>query len=447
MVLKKYKVAMITNWYYPESIGGIETYIETLAGALIEKGIEIIIAAPSTDEKEHHYDYKGLPVYRYPLLLKPSRHETTSGEDFKYFEYFRSWIKNEMPDVVHFHSMPSLTGLPYIQFIKDLSIPVVFTSHLPGTTCIRGTMMQWGTIPCDGTIKPERCAACYLHGRGMPRWIATCLGRLPRSLIEWFSGVNNSLGTAIRMPSLIVEKKKAFKEFFLLIDALIVLNKWQYKAMISNDVPRSTLFLVRHGVSEKKFLSVKNSRMKPRDFLRIGYVGRFQPEKGAHILIQAMRRIKKSLPVILEIYGVANSDLEDRYLKKLIKMSLHDHRIIFCGPLTSVNLKEVFIKLSVLAVPSIWFETGPLVALEALAAGTPVIGSNLGGIPEWIEDGVNGILVDPGNVDAWTKSIVRLLNNPRIVERLAKNAGPVRSMKDVAQEMIDIYDKVRSNKI
>ena len=71
-----------------------------------------------------------------------------------------------------------------------------------------------------------------------------------------------------------------------------------------------------------------------------------------------------------------------------------------------------------IAIPSRCLETGPLVALEAFAAGVPVLGANLGGIAELVRDGVDGILVAPDDPSAWAAAIARLSVNPHIVREL-----------------------------
>jgi glycosyltransferase involved in cell wall biosynthesis len=93
-------------------------------------------------------------------------------------------------------------------------------------------------------------------------------------------------------------------------------------------------------------------------------------------------------------------------------------------------------------VPSRWLETGPLVVLEALAAGIPVAGSNLGGISEWIVDGKNGFLVEP-TLTGWTQFIARLSNG---IPPLSDTEPFSRTMANVAREMKTLYGEVLSGR-
>jgi len=91
--------------------------------------------------------------------------------------------------------------------------------------------------------------------------------------------------------------------------------------------------------------------------------------------------------------------------------------------------------------PSQGMETGPLVVLEAYAAGVPVIGSALGGIADKIADGVDGLLVRPyHSVDAWSAVLQRVGSDRPLVAGLTKGVRPPRSMSDVARDMRAIYD-------
>jgi glycosyltransferase involved in cell wall biosynthesis len=92
------------------------------------------------------------------------------------------------------------------------------------------------------------------------------------------------------------------------------------------------------------------------------------------------------------------------------------------------------------AVPSQCAETGPLVVLEAFAAGVPVLGSHLGGIAELVTDDRDGVLVDPPNrLFAWVRTLERLVKDTELLPRLRTGIRPPREMSDVAADMQAIY--------
>jgi len=93
-------------------------------------------------------------------------------------------------------------------------------------------------------------------------------------------------------------------------------------------------------------------------------------------------------------------------------------------------------------VPSQCLETGPLVILEAFAAGVPVIGSKLGGIAELVTDRVNGLLLEPYSIEAWRNAFENLCRNSHQVNALRAGIRPPRRMADVAVDMRILYSEV-----
>jgi glycosyltransferase involved in cell wall biosynthesis len=87
-------------------------------------------------------------------------------------------------------------------------------------------------------------------------------------------------------------------------------------------------------------------------------------------------------------------------------------------------------------------ETGPLVVPEAMSAGVPVIGSARGGIPAFIRDGVDGILVAPDDVDAWAEAMLGILGDPTLLPRLAAAIRPPETMSRVVDQMMELYARV-----
>ena len=113
------------------------------------------------------------------------------------------------------------------------------------------------------------------------------------------------------------------------------------------------------------------------------YIGRLSIEKGVSTLISAFKKIKNKNT---KLYIVGNGPLKN----ELESFSQNDPRITFTGYLSGKKLKVITQNSLAVVVPSEWYENAPLSVLEAFSYGKPVIGSNVGGIPEMIEDGNNG---------------------------------------------------------
>jgi glycosyltransferase involved in cell wall biosynthesis len=93
-------------------------------------------------------------------------------------------------------------------------------------------------------------------------------------------------------------------------------------------------------------------------------------------------------------------------------------------------------------MPSQAMEPGPLVIFEALAAGVPVVGSDLGGIPEMVRHEENGLLVEPSSPAAWAQAFRRLVQEPELLPKLRRGIEPVRTMRDVAGDLQSLYAQV-----
>jgi starch synthase len=93
----------------------------------------------------------------------------------------------------------------------------------------------------------------------------------------------------------------------------------------------------------------------------------------------------------------------------------------FLGVKPRGELVELYQQASVVAVPSVW-DNSPNVIYEAMACGTPVVASRVGGIPELVDDGVTGLLVPPGDADALADAIVALLGDPARRAQMGEHA-------------------------
>jgi glycosyltransferase involved in cell wall biosynthesis len=129
------------------------------------------------------------------------------------------------------------------------------------------------------------------------------------------------------------------------------------------------------------------------------------------------------------------------------RAALEDRRIRFHPSIPHEGVIPTLARYDLVAIPSQWMETGPLVALEAFAAGVPVLGSALGGLADKIQDGTNGLLVRPhDSVDAWRDVLDRCRRDRDLVAHLARGVSRPKSMSDVAIEMLDVYAGLAPNR-
>src|SRR5439155_3104007 len=128
----------------------------------------------------------------------------------------------------------------------------------------------------------------------------------------------------------------------------------------------------------------------------------------------------------------------------LKQLAAGDRRVAFRDPIPASDIVTRLREYDVLAVPSQWLETGPMVVLEAFAAGVPVIGSNLGGIAEMVTNGVDGLLIPAHWLDAWTGAMESLSTDPPLLRTLQQGIRPPRRVADVAMDMAEVYSAVQT---
>lgn len=154
----------------------------------------------------------------------------------------------------------------------------------------------------------------------------------------------------------------------------------------------------------------------------IVYVGVLIPLKGIHFLIEAFAQIAQTFPEArLVIIGKAeNPEYADSLKKQVLALGL-DGRVAFLPPMSQAQLARRIAGAPVLVLPSLSEGLGRVV-FEAMACGTPVIGSRVGGIPEMIQEGVNGFLVPPGDVDALVDRLRWVLEHPDEAREMGRRA-------------------------
>ena len=157
------------------------------------------------------------------------------------------------------------------------------------------------------------------------------------------------------------------------------------------------------------------------------YVGRLTEIKGVHVLIEAFRQIHTHLPntrLIIAGSSFFDGAAKTAYEQLLVELAKPvSDAIMFTGFMPHEKLKYLYSAVNIVVLPSIWQDPCPLVVLEAMASGTCLISTAVGGVPEVLKDCVNGLLVKPGNAVEIAQAVNEILNNPikkAEIERIAR---------------------------
>jgi glycosyltransferase involved in cell wall biosynthesis len=446
------KLIHTSSWYFPDTSGGVDVYIDSLAQSLQVYGFESVVAAPRTSTEENTYKYNHIHVYRYPVYPHPEKIQVQKQMRHGGFEFFANWLKTHPVDIYHQHSWRFDCGLHHLAMAKKLGIPTVITVHMPEILCLQGTMMKYNLEPCTGLIDSGQCSRCLGVPERVPLWAIAALSQVPlgigltaeAKLLSFENIKVRVLGKTFGIPPLVPEQRRQLRQLAKLADLIVVPSHWQYKSFLLNGVPEAKLRLCRQGVAEN-FSATMTTNKPNNPTLKIGFLGRWQETKGVQVLAAAVSRLPRDIPVELVIhathadqYGAANRD-------KVMAMAAGDRRIKIAETLSRSQVPQAVANFDLLAVPSQWMETGPIVVMEAQAVGTPVLGSNLGGIAELVTHKVDGWLVPASDIPAWTEAIANLAQDRNLLGKLRKGIQPARTMDTVALEMIQMYQEISGN--
>lgn len=178
----------------------------------------------------------------------------------------------------------------------------------------------------------------------------------------------------------------------------------------------------------------------------IAFAGRFVPEKGVRTLVEAFAIVAADRPearLLLVGDGPERPAIEAR----ATALGLAG-RVAITGWVDHPTVERHLASAAVQAVPSEWAEPFGIVAAEALARGTPVVATNVGGLAEIIDDDVTGLLVEPGDATALARALLRLLGDAGLRGRLAR-AGRVAAAERFGAErfidaMLEVYERARA---
>jgi len=187
----------------------------------------------------------------------------------------------------------------------------------------------------------------------------------------------------------------------------------------------------------------------PRRSLMIVFTGRMERRKGIHLCAEIAAAILERHDVTFvlagdDLFGYVGGTLLPTLAAKSLKGSIH-----WVGPLGISELRPLVRAADIFLLPSLW-ENCPYSCLEAMAMGRAVVAADQGGIPEIIQDGVNGLLAEPGDAASFVRRIEHLIEDPGLRARLGSAAKESIRDKygatDVARLALEVYEDARADR-
>ncbi len=423
-------------WYPPYNIGGTETYVSSLVRALSRRGVRSAIAIPRPAGAPEQYELDGVQVFTYPVSDEPTRGELRGIDPPSEMGVFESLLAGF--DVYHQHGISRGCSAHHLSAARRSGLRTIFTAHVPAAVCIRGTMLEHGNTPCNGMVSSGRCATCWAHKMGVPLTLAQLVGGVPEvvSLLAERATVFGKGATLIGARAGASRKLAEIRTVGNEADRVIAVCQWLFDALATNGVPLEKLTLMRQGLDPDLADALARRERARSSVFRFGFIGRWSAVKGIHVIVEAFSRLPRQVNASLSIHAAGADQEADRYRSYVEGSAARDDRIRIERSIGQDLLPEALARIDALLVPSQWLETGPMVVLEAQAAGVPVIGSNIGGIAELANIGGGVTTVPMADVDAWSSTLYDFATRPENHSIVRRH---VPTMDTVADDMIGLY--------
>lgn len=416
------RIALVVHKFPPASVGGTEVYTLNLARALARRGHEVFVFYRDDGRAEGRgagiwEEREGFRAFRVARRFHPSSASllecfwnTFWNPDVE--EAFERFLRETRPDVVHFQHLKDLS-YRLIASAKGRGLRAILTLHDYWFLCGNAQLIWPDGRTCRGKALGLNCARCALEGR-LPPFAAQGLRPVAAVLMQ----IRDHL----------------VRRAALHADQLIAPSRFLIQQYVRAGFSAERMVYLENGVD------VERIRRYPRrpsldGCLRFAYIGALAWQKGVHIAVEAFRGLPADR-AILRVYG--DPTLFPEYVKQLYRLAdLQNTR--FEGPVPNEAIGEVLAGIDVLLVPSLWYENSPVVIQEAMAAGVPVIASDLGALAEKVRPGINGWLCPPGEAQAWRACILRILGDPSWRQGLRMEESQVLSIDEHASRLEHIY--------
>lgn len=227
----------------------------------------------------------------------------------------------------------------------------------------------------------------------------------------------------------------------------IIVPSMAYKTKLSKmHVNPNRLQVIPYGIDTKKFQNKNGEAFKAKYDLQeskvILSVGRLNYQKGFQYLIKAMPTVLQQIPNAKLVLVGEGEQLS--YLRQLTKSLSLEKIIVFTGAINQTEIPYAYAAADIFVLPSL-FESFGISLIEAQAAGKPVVGTRVGGIPETFKDGETGFLVEPGDVEQLEEVIIRILSDSDIAKELGRKGKCYAAsfeIKKSINRIIKEYDKI-----
>lgn len=361
------RILVVHNHYGNYAVGGEAQVMESEAGLLKEHG-HVVMKYERTNAE--------IGEGGFPGKLKAAWNSAWSRASY---DAMGKIIREFRPDVMHVHNYWLLLTPSVFAAAKDCDVPTVLTLHNYRLICPGGQFLRNGR-PCelclDGVPLRALLYRCYPGG----------------SLLKSFLSLRLYQET---------RKRKFLADW---VDAYIALSAFGRKKFVEGGLPEEKVHV------KPNFMVDPCNGAGVRTGMGAIFIGRISPEKGVDTLLRAWKGVDYPLTVVGD----------GPFAEQAKQMA--DAKVTFTGEVSHEAALQLSRESSIFIFPSHWYEGFGLSLLEAMATGRAIIASDLGVRREMIQDGVTGLLFQPGNAEDLRRKVVRLVEDPDLCKSLGNAA-------------------------
>jgi len=405
------KIIYLVHQFYPEFQSGTEKFVynNALMAQKSRNKVKVITYSFYNDSYYEQVDdgilsrefvYKGIPVIAFKYKNQPiDLHIALENESS--YRFAKKIVDVESPDIIH-------VGHPmrvheFIRVAKEKNIPYLLTLTDFFLICPKVILAPNNNSLCSG---PQRGTACH-------------------TLCKEFT--DDFIGKRLNDAEVVLNNAKQ------------IISPSKFGANIfKHEFNKLNIHVINHGM-RYKYIKQNNRIYHKEEKLVFGYAGTLAYHKGVHVLLKAFSSIDNK-NIKLLIYGSG----DEGYVNKLKEIVGNDNRVTFCGTYSPEQVGDIFTGIDVAIVPSVCYESFPLVLHEALASNVPVIASGLGGMAEQIRDGFNGFTFEPGVSEDLIKKMDLIISDAFILNKIKENIKNKMTILTVEQEAYS-YLKIYNN--
>ena len=384
---------LVVNWTWHPS-GGDWTYIENLTNLYQDNGHQVI---PFAMKHESNYINEFSKFFikniDYKKLLK--KNKIASGIEvlsksiysFEAIDRLKALLLYTKIDLAHINIIHRYITPSILKVLKEAKIPIVWTLHDYTIICPESTFISNGKI-C------EACKGNKFYNAGLKKCKKQSF--LASSVASLDNYVHHYL------------------DYYDYVDAFICPSKFLYQKFKDFGFKENKLHQIYHSYQAREINEIFSRETIKRERF-ILFIGRLEKIKGVHTLLNAMLLCKD---IKLKVIGYGSQEGE---LKSFV--SKHQlSNVSFLGKKNKKEILECLSKADFLICPSEWYEVLGFTIIEAMMMKKPVIGANIGAIPETVINNETGLLFTVGNSEMLAQQIKKLYNDKELIRFLGDNA-------------------------